>query len=72
MSFFGSTDLSKKFYVQDFHNAYRFRPHVNPVRQKFQGYVNFVLNREFWGTLYGDADQNEFRTTISSLVKTAD
>jgi hypothetical protein len=74
LSLFGSGKLGgKKFYVQDFHNAYRFRPHVNPVRQKFQGYVNFILNREFFGSLYGDpANINEYRTTISSLVKTAD
>jgi hypothetical protein len=74
LSLFGSGKLGgKKFYVQDFHNAYRFRPHVNPVRQKFQGYVNFILNREFFGSLYGDpANKNEYRTTISSLVKTAD
>lgn len=74
MAIFGSGQFGgKKFFVQDFHNAYRFRPHVNPVRQKFQGYVNFVLNREFFGTLYGEPEsKNEFRTTISSLVKTAD
>lgn len=73
MSLFGSGSLGgKKFYVQDFHNAYRYRPHVNPVRQKFQGYVNFILNREFFGSLYGESSKNEFRTTISSLVKTAD
>lgn len=74
MAIFGSGQFGgKKFFVQDFHNAYRFRPHVNPVRQKFQGYVNFILNREFWGTLYGKpVEKNEFRTTISSLVKTAD
>jgi hypothetical protein len=59
--------------MRDFRNAYRYRPDVNPVRQKFQGYVNFVFNRDLFGTLYGSpSGGNEFRTTISSLVKTAD
>lgn len=70
----------RKFYMRDFRNAYRFRPDVNPVRQKFQGYVNFILNRDLYGTLYGENAASaesknaggDFRTTISSLVKTAE
>lgn len=64
----------RKFYMRDFRNAYKFRPHVNPVRQKFQGYVNFIFNRELLPGLFadGDAGQTEFRTTISSLVRTAE
>lgn len=64
----------RKFYMRDFRNAYKFRPHVNPVRQKFQGYVNFIFNRELLPGLFanGDAGQTEFRTTISSLVRSAE
>lgn len=64
----------RKFYMRDFKNAYRFRPHVNPVRQQFQGYVNFVFNREIFPLLFadGDANRTEFRTTIGSLVRTAE
>jgi hypothetical protein len=62
----------QNFYMRDFRNAYRFRPDINPVRQKFQGYVNFVFNRDLYRSLYGAPETTEFRTTISSLVKTAD
>lgn len=61
-----------KFLLRDFRNAARLTPGVNPPRQKFQGYVNFILNRELYSALYGDRSQNEFRTQISSLVRTAD
>ena len=63
---------ARKFYMRDFKNAGRFKPGVDPVRHKFQGYVNFILNRDLFATLYGDpSGTNEFRTTISSLVRTA-
>lgn len=64
----------RKFYMRDFKNAYRFRPHVNPVRQQFQGYVNFIFNREIFPLLFadGDANRTEFRTTIGSLIRTAE
>jgi hypothetical protein len=61
-----------KFLVRDFRNAARLTPGVNPPRQKFQGYVNFILNRELYSEIYGDKSQNEFRTQISSLIRTAD
>jgi hypothetical protein len=64
--------LNKKFLLRDFRNAARFAPGVNPPRQKFEGYVNFILNRDLYASLYGDATQNEFRTQISSLIRTAD
>lgn len=74
LDLFGQGD--RKIYLRDYRNAYRFRPDVNPVRQPFQGYVNFVFNRDekLFGKLFnnGDAESTEFRTTISSLVKTAD
>ena len=64
---------SKKFYVRDFKNAYRLRPDVNPPRQQFQGYVNFILNRDFFSFLYANgSDSTEFRTQISSMVRTAE
>ena len=64
----------KKFYTRDFKNAYHFRPDVNPVRQKFQGYVNFIFNREslVFNSLYGQDGSKELRTTLSTLVRTAD
>jgi len=63
---------NRKFYLKDFRNAYQFRPDVAPPRQKFQGYVNFVLNRRLINDPnFGATDNIEFRTRISSLVKTA-
>jgi|TARA_R110002153_G_scaffold18319_6_gene64100 hypothetical protein len=65
------------YYLKDFKNAYRFRPDVNPPRQQFNGYVNFILNRSLYSTLYDEigatsGDNKEFGITISSLVRTAD
>jgi len=63
---------NRKFYMRDFKNANRFQPGVDPVRLNFQGYVNFILNRDLFASLYGNpTGENEFRTTISSLVRTA-
>lgn len=63
---------NRKFYMRDFKNAERFQPNFDPVRHKFQGYVNFILNRDLFASLYGNpTGENEFRTTISSLVRTA-
>lgn len=60
---------NRKFYMRDFKNAERFKPGVDPVRLNFQGYVNFVLNRDLFSSIYGTADgEDNFRTTISSLV----
>jgi hypothetical protein len=60
------------FYARDFRNAYGFRPDQNPPRQKFQGYVSFVVNRLLYGdTLYGDMSSSSFRLRLGSLVKTA-
>lgn len=60
---------NQKFYARDFRNGYRFRPDVNPVRQKFQGYVNFIFNRNVLQFL---ANNNlTFKTSISSLVRRA-
>ena len=63
---------NRKFYMRDFKNAQRFTPGVDPARQSFQGYVNFILNRDLFASLFGNpTGENEFRTTISSLIKTA-
>ncbi len=57
----------KNFYVRDFRNAYHLRPDASPPRQKFEGYVNFIINRSLF-----PADQTtQFRNQISSLVRTA-
>lgn len=69
MDVFGVGPQNRRFYTRDWRNAYQFRPDINPVRQKFQGYVNFVFDRELWGSLYGP-DQ-PFRSTLSSMVRTA-
>jgi len=70
LDLFGKGGTGRKFYVRDFKNAYKFRPDVNPARQKFQGYVNFIFNRELYESLYGNS--GDFRATISSMVRTAD
>ena len=76
MSLFGkvfdifSNGGNNKFYARDFRNAYTFRPDINPPRQKFQGYVNFIVNRSLYGESWYN-DNASFRTQISSLVRTA-
>ena len=64
----------RDFYLKDFRNAYKFRPDVNPARQKFQGHVNFIFNRDLFELLYSSPSDGstEFRTQLSSLVRTAD
>lgn len=58
-----------KFYARDFRNGYRFRPDVNPPRQQFQGYVNFIFNRSVLQFL---ANSNlTFKTSLSSLIRRA-
>lgn len=61
----------RSFYARDFRNAYHLRPDTNPPRQKFQGYVNFILNRNLFDKLFGSVDNSVFRTQISSLVRKA-
>lgn len=76
MSFFGKIfDIfgnggNNKFYARDFRNAYTFRPDINPPRQRFQGYVNFIVNRSLYGESWYN-DNASYRTQISSLVRTA-
>lgn len=71
---FGS-GTGRSFHFKDFRNAYRFRPDVNPGRQQFQGYVNFIFNRDLYESLYANDPSvavKEFRTQISSMIRTAD
>jgi len=58
-----------KFYARDFRNNYRFRPDVNPPRIKFEGYVNFIFNRDL--ATFMDMESATFKTNISSLVRRA-
>jgi hypothetical protein len=64
---------NNSFYARDFRNAYGLRPDINPPRQKFQGYVSFVVNRELYGdTFYGgETSSSNFRLKLGSLVRTA-
>lgn len=58
----------RRFFLKDFRNAEQFKPYVAPPRQKFQGYVNFIVNRRL---VSSELDNLTFRTRISSLVRTA-
>lgn len=63
---------NKNFYARDYRNAYTFRPDQIPPRQKFQGYVNFVINRALYAdTLYAEEMGSSFRLQLGSLVRTA-
>jgi len=63
---------NKNFYARDFRNAYTFRPDQIPPRQKFQGYVNFVVNRALYAdSLYAEEMGSSYRLQLSSLVRTA-
>ena len=42
----GEDKFGKNYYMRDFQNARRFKPGNTPVRQKFNGYVNFHFNPE--------------------------
>jgi hypothetical protein len=68
LKFLGKNTKSN-FYARDFRNNYRFRPDVNPPRIKFEGYVNFVFNRDLASFL--DMENHTFKTNISSLVRNA-
>lgn len=66
---FTGKNTINNFYARDFRNNYRFRPDVNPPRQQFQGYVNFIFNRKVLQLL---ANENlTFKTSMSSLVRSA-
>lgn len=62
-------NAKNKFYARDFRNNYRFRPDVNPPRVKFEGYVNFVFNRNLASFL--DMENHTYKTNITSLVRRA-
>ena len=56
-------------YLFDLNNARRFSPGINPVRQKFQGYVNFNFNS---AVDISSLNNNQTRNTLSSLCRTAE
>ena len=55
-------------FYQDFKNAERFKPSNTPVRQKFNGYVNFNFNPKVKVDFLNDV---EFQNRLSSMVKTS-
>ena len=62
----------REFYWRDFRNAYHYNPSQDPPRQQFAGYVSFVLDRDLFGTFFDEANNDELRVRMSSLVRTAD
>jgi hypothetical protein len=68
MEFFKSGAGNRKFFLKDFRNAEHYKPNIAPPRQKFQGYVNFIINRRL---ISMGMDTADFRTRISSLVRTS-
>lgn len=61
------------FYLRDFQNARQYRPDSNPPRLSFEGYVNFVVNRSLYDSLYGSSflESNDYRRQLGNLLKTA-
>lgn len=55
-------------FYKDFKNAERFKPANTPVRQKFNGYVNFNFNPNVKVDFLNDVD---FQNRLSSMVKTS-
>jgi hypothetical protein len=62
----------REFYLKDFRNAYHYHPSQDPPRQQFGGYVSFVPDRELFVPLFDSVNNDELRTRMSSLVRTAD
>ena len=62
----------REFYWRDFRNAYHYNPSQDPPRQQFNGYVMFVLDRDLFGTFFDEANNDELKVRMSSLVRTAD
>ena len=56
-------------YLRDWNNAKRFNPGINPVRQKFQGYVNFHFNS---GVQIDALNSTDTMNQLSSMCRTAD
>ena len=62
----------REFYLRDFRNAYHYRPHQDPPRQQFGGFVSFVLDRDLFKDPFYNDNIEELRTRMGSLVRTAD
>lgn len=56
-------------YLRDWNNAKRFNPGINPVRQKFQGYVNFHFNS---GVQIDALNSTDTMNQLSSMCKSAE
>ena len=56
-------------YLRDWNNAKRFNPGINPVRQKFHGYVNFHFNS---GVKIDALNSTDTMNQLSSMCKTAE
>ena len=63
----GEDKFGKNHYMRDFQNARRFKPGNTPVRQKFNGYVNFNFNPEV--DLPVQIDGHNDIISLSSLIR---
>ena len=59
-------------FLQGINHATPFNPSNNPVRQKFNGYVNFHFNGDIDIPGISDLSKSGQQTTLSSMIKTAD
>jgi len=60
-----------KYFLKAPQEADQFKPSNNPVRQKFNGYVNFVFNSALYPNSEHMNPSAEFTNKLSSLVRTA-
>jgi hypothetical protein len=61
-------DQPTGYYWKDHNNATRFNPENTPVRQPFNGYVNFIFNDNIKLDFLNNAD---FQNRLSSMVQTS-
>ena len=59
-------------FLQGINHATPFNPSNNPVRQKFNGYVNFHFNGDIDIPGISDLSKSGQQTILSSMIKTAD
>jgi|TARA_B110000858_G_C17770077_1_gene459138 hypothetical protein len=59
-------------FAKDTNHAKSFNPDYNPVRQKFNGYVNFHFNGDIDIPGITDMNTSGAQTTLSSMIKTAE
>lgn len=63
--------VPNEYYLKDYRNADNFKPKNTPVRQKFNGYVNFTFNSNVDVGVAVNKD-SDFRNRLSSLVRAAE